>query len=58
MRTVLSARHGKDGLVTHSLEDGEVWAQFGAEQPNGIMTHDESWFPYCPLCVHAMLPSK
>ena len=52
MRTTLSKPVNRlDGVVTHELEEGETWAQHGADQPNPVWTHDESWWRDCPLCT-------
>ena len=55
MKTTLSARDGRDGVVLHTLEEGETWELLGFDQPNPVWTHDEAWWPHCPMCVNTML---
>ncbi len=58
MKTVLSGRHGRDGVVKHELDEDETWAQHGLDQPNPVWTHDEAWWPHCPVCSPLMLPAR
>lgn len=53
MRTIISTqgrRPGAEPIVTHVLEEGETWEDVGADQPNGIWTHDYSARKWCKLC--------
>jgi hypothetical protein len=53
MRTTVQQLRLDDTTVTvfHELEAGEVWADFGMEQPTGLFSHRQDWPPTCPLCV-------
>jgi len=50
VRTTITGLFGRDSVVTHTLEEGETWADFDCEQPNPVFSHDEAWMPHCPLC--------
>jgi len=40
------------GVIYHTLDEGETWADFGMEQPTAHFGHVKDWFVHCPRCRH------
>lgn len=54
MRTTVTANHEREATVSHYLDEGEEWEDFGAAQPRRGFTHVESAGPWCTICTRPL----
>jgi hypothetical protein len=41
-------------MVDHYLDEGEVWAKYGVEQPSRHFAHREDWMHLCSVCTRVV----
>lgn len=54
MRTRITAEGRRHRMVDHYLDEGEVWAKYGVEQPSRHFAHREDWMHLCSVCTRVV----
>lgn len=55
MRTTITKLAAEsERIVTHYLDEGEEWEQFGAKQPNRYFAHNDSIIEHCKVCTRTI----